>query len=133
MSSTVIPGLRYEDARRAIEWLGSAFGFTVGLLVEGEAGSVAHAQLLHGSGMVMIGSTGDDEYGRHFATPRTGKPTAAIYVVVDDVASHAETARAAGADILMEPEEQEYGGSNYVCRDLEGNIWSFGSYNPWAD
>lgn len=134
MSSAVIPGLRYQDAPKAIEWLSDAFGFKAGLVVEPEPGMIAHAQLTHGAGMVMLGSVTEDEYGHQVATvEETGKPTAAIYVIVDDVEAHAERARSAGAEIIMEPEEQDYGGSNYTCRDLEGNIWSFGSYNPWTD
>lgn len=83
--------------------------------------------------MLMLGSVRDDEYGSQLATASAGRPTTGIYVIVDDVERHAENARTAGADIFMEPEEQEYGGSNYSCRDFEGNIWSFGSYNPWTD
>ena len=75
-----------------------------------------------------------DEYGHQVATVKeTGKPTGGIYVMVHDVEAHAARARSAGAEIIMEPEEQDYGGSNYTCRDFEGNIWSFGSYNPWTD
>ena len=134
MASTVIPGLRYDDAPRAIQWLCNAFGFEAGLVVEPEPGIIAHAQLVHGTGMVMLGSVLPDDVGQQVGTARkTGKPTAAIYVVVDDVAAHAERARAAGAEITVEPTEQDYGGSNYTCRDFEGNVWSFGSYNPWTE
>jgi uncharacterized glyoxalase superfamily protein PhnB len=134
MSSTVVPGLRYHDAPKAIRWLCDAFGFEAGLVVEPEPGMIAHAQLVHGTGMVMLGSALEDEFAHQVATVRaTGKPTAAIYVVVEDVEGHAERARAAGAEITIEPTMQDYGGSNYTCRDFEGNLWSFGSYNPWTD
>ena len=133
MSSTVIPGLRYHDAARAVDWLCDAFGFDKHLVVPGAGGRIEHAQLSHGSGMVMLGSVGDDEFGRLVATAvETGRPTGGIYVIVPDVEAHAERARAAGAEIVMEPEEQDYGGSNYTCRDFEQNIWSFGDYDPWA-
>jgi len=98
------------------------------MLVEGQGGTIDHAQLIYDSGMVMIGSRRDDEYGRLV----DGSAAAGVYVVVADVAAHAERARAGGAEILMEPSEQDYGGSNYVARDPEGNIWSFGAYDPWA-
>ena len=52
-------------------------------------------------------------------------------VVVDDVAAHAARAEAAGAEIVTPVEEQDYGGALYQCRDPEGNLWSFGSYDPW--
>jgi uncharacterized glyoxalase superfamily protein PhnB len=82
--------------------------------------------------MVMLGSARDDDYGQ--LVGGSEQPfLSSIYVVVDSVDAHAARARAAGAEILMEPQEQEYGGSDYIARDPEGNIWSFGSYDPWAD
>lgn len=128
MSSAVIPTLRYQDAPAAIEFLTAAFGFDSRMVVEGQGGTIDHAQLVYDSGMVMIGSRRDNEYGRLLDE----SAVASVYVVVADVAAHAERARAAGAEILMEPSEQDYGGSNYVTRDPEGNIWSFGAYDPWA-
>lgn len=134
MSSSVIPSLRYHDAARAVDWLCDAFGFEKGLVVTEDDGSISHAQLTHGSGMLMIGSVRHDEYGSQLTTAReAGRPTVGMYVVVDDVAGHAATARSVGADIFMGPEEQDYGGSSYSCRDFEGNVWSFGDYNPWTD
>ena len=58
-------------------------------------------------------------------------PAPGRYLVVDDVTARAERARAAGAEIVIEPEEQDYGGANYTARDPEGNLWNFGSYDPW--
>ena len=134
MTSTVIPVLRYQDASKAIEWLCDAFGFQARLVVEPEPGMIAHAQLIHGAGMVMLGSAQEDEFGTQVATVQaTGKPTATFYVIVEDVEAHAQHARSAGAEITIEPAEQDYGGSDYTCRDFEGNLWSFGSYNPWTD
>lgn len=130
MSSTVIPTFRYEDAPAAIEFLTTAFGFEATLVVEGDGGTILHAQLTHGTGMIMLGSMRDDEYGRAIGSAAT---PGAVYVIVEDVYAHAERARAAGAAIVMEPEEEDYGGANYTAKDPEGNVWSFGSYDPWAD
>lgn len=52
---------------------------------------------------------------------------------MEDVDAHHDRAKAAGATILMEPAEQDYGGRLYTCRDPEGYIWSFGSYDPWNE
>jgi uncharacterized glyoxalase superfamily protein PhnB len=123
--------MRYQDAKSAIAFLSEAFGFEQAMVIEGEGGLIDHAQLIYQGGMVMLGSARDDEYGRLVGGSELPF-LASVYVVVDDVAAHAERARRAGAEIIMEPEEQDYGGSNYTARDPEGNIWSFGSYNPWA-
>jgi uncharacterized glyoxalase superfamily protein PhnB len=37
----------------------------------------------------------------------------------------------AGAEIVMEVEDQDYGGRLYSCLDPEGHLWSFGTYDPW--
>jgi uncharacterized glyoxalase superfamily protein PhnB len=101
-------------------------------VVRADDGSIEHAQLVHGSGMVMIGSHRQDAYGSQIgSTAEADRPTGGIYVIVDDVYGHAETARRAGATITMEPETQDYGGSGYTCTDPEGHVWSFGDYDPW--
>ncbi|MDX1579104.1 MAG: VOC family protein [Gemmatimonadota bacterium] len=135
MSSTLIPALRYRDAPAAIAFLCDAFGFRRHLVVEGEdEGTIAHAQLVHGTGMIMLGTSREDEFGSLLTTvERAGKPTGSLYLVVSDVDAHAEQARAVGAEIVQEPEDQGYGGRLYTARDVEGNLWSFGSYDPWAE
>ena len=60
MSSTVIPCLRYRDARRMLEWLCEVFGFERNAFYDDGEGGVAHAQLTLGSGMIMLGSARDD-------------------------------------------------------------------------
>jgi len=128
-----IPTFRYRDPEKAIEFLVEAFGFDRHLVAMDD-GEVVHAQLTLGDGMVMLGAVGDDEYGRLFSAVEDGTPpTSSAYVVVDDPYAHAERARAAGAEIVMEPTEQDYGGANYVARDPAGFVWSFGSYDPWAE
>ena len=131
MSATVIPTLRYRDAQAAIEYLQNVLGFEATMVVEGEGGVIEHAQLKHGTGMVMLGSIGDGEYDRVAGDGRDPIGAGATYVVIDDVYGHAARARSYGADIVVEPEEQDYGGAAYTLRDHEGNVWSFGSYNPW--
>jgi uncharacterized glyoxalase superfamily protein PhnB len=130
----MIPFLRYHDAKAAISFLVSAFGLESKLVVEDESGKVAHAQLSFGNGMVMLSEVQDEgPHAQHITTPRqAGKPTAGIYVVIDDVDAHAQRAAEAGADVFYPPTDQDYGGRAYTCLDPEGNMWSFGSYDPWA-
>jgi uncharacterized glyoxalase superfamily protein PhnB len=69
--------------------------------------------------------------GPEYRNPkRLGGHTQLVYVYVDDVDAHCERARAAGAEILREPEDQDYGARDYTARDPEGHIWSFGNYRP---
>jgi uncharacterized glyoxalase superfamily protein PhnB len=130
---SVIPALQYEDAKAAIEFLCKAFGFTKNAVYEEPDGSVAHAQLTHGNGMVMLGSVKDTEYGKLLRRPaEAGGVTMSVYVVVDDADAHFERAKATGAQIVREPVTQDYGGRDYTCKDPEGHIWTFGTYDPMA-
>lgn len=133
--ATMIPCLRYNDAAGAIGWLCEAFGFERHLVVPGAGGLILHAQLAYGNGMVMLGSHQDDDYSvLHRPLAKPGDPVSQTnYVIVSDVDAHHTRAAAAGAEIVMAPEDQEYGGRLYCCRDPEGNLWCFGSYDPWDE
>ena len=132
--AAIIPGLRYVDAPAAIEWLCAAFGFEKHLVVPGDNGKIAHAQLIFRNSMIMLGSVRDGEYDNLMIQPTdAGAVTQAPYVIVDDVDAHCARARTAGAEIVMEPADQDYGGRLYSCRDIERHLWNFGSYNPWAE
>jgi uncharacterized glyoxalase superfamily protein PhnB len=134
---TIIPALRYRDAAKAIDWLCHAFGFEKHLVVPGEGGSIAHAQLLYGHGMIMLGSSGrhGGGYDELVKSPAEvgGVCTQGPYVIVADADAHAARARAAGAEIVMDVRDQDYGGRGYTCRDPEGHVWSFGTYDPWTE
>ncbi len=130
--SPVIPTMRYRDAPAAIDWLCRVLGFTRHLVVPGEAGTVAHAQLVLGDGMVMLGSERDDAHGRQVRAPGPdGANTQSAYVVVDDPHAVHGRAVAAGAEIVSPLERPEYGGTFFACRDPEGHVWNIGSYDPW--
>jgi uncharacterized glyoxalase superfamily protein PhnB len=131
-TAAVIPCLRYRDAPAAIEWLCAAFGFEKHLIVPGEGRTIAHAQLGLGGGMVMLGSAVDSEFSRLLKQPsEAGGATQSIYVVVADPDAIYKRAQAAGASIEIDIRDESYGGRGFTCRDLEGHVWSFGSYDPW--
>jgi uncharacterized glyoxalase superfamily protein PhnB len=119
------PTFRYRDARAAIDWLTEAIGFETAMVVDGEGNGVAHAELRLGSGMVMVGSESDsaDKWGQH-----AGQGW--VYVAVEDPDALHERALAAGADIVMEPMDTDYGSRDFALRDPEGNLWNFGTYRP---
>lgn len=132
--ATVIPCLSYRDAPAAIDWLCRAFGFERHLVVPGPDGTIAHAQLGFGNGMVMLGSAVATGYGRLMRQPdEAGSATQGIYVVVADADAHHAAAVAAGAEIVIAPKDEDYGGRGFTCRDPEGHVWSFGTYDPWQE
>ncbi|MGO4780854.1 VOC family protein, partial [Lysobacter sp. 2RAB21] len=96
---------------------------------------VHHAQLTYGPGMIMLGSVvdGDNEWSKRIVQPDEigGRETQACSVVVSDADEHYARARAAGAQIVVAVADQDYGGRAYTCRDIEGRLWWFGTYNPW--
>ena len=130
----VIPTLRYQDATAAIEWLGAAFGFEPKLVVPGDGGTVRHAQLVSGRVMVMLGSVRDDPFGQLQRPPKLPEAacTQSPYIIVDDPDAHYARAVSAGAEIVTEIADQDHGGRMYSCRDPEGHLWNFGSYDPWV-
>ena len=133
MPSAVIPSFRYDDAPGMIDFLCDAFGFERNLVVPDGDGGIAHAQLTLGGGMIMLGSAREDDFGDLVSTAKAaGAITSSAYVVVPDVDAHCARARAAGAEIVMAPADQDYGGRLYAARDPEGQLWNFGSYDPWA-
>jgi len=133
--ATIIPVLRYRDAPVAIEWLCQTFGFEKNLVVPNEDGSIAHAQLSFGNGMIMLGSVPKQEtdFGRLMKQPDEigGAETQSSYVVVEDADAIHARAKAAGARIAIEIKDEDYGGRGFSCYDLEGHLWSFGTYDPW--
>ena len=137
MRHEIIPNLRYRDAVTAIEFLCAAFGFErhAVYLDERDPSIVQHAQLTWHDRMVMVSSAQDTEYSRAVrmrTVAQAGGATVGLYLIVDDVDAHAARARAAGAEIVLGPDDKDYGGRGYSARDPEGNVWSFGTYDPWG-
>lgn len=131
--ATVIPCLRYRNAPAAIEWLCDTFGFEKNLIVPGENGVIEHAQLSFGNGMIMLGSVKDDAFGQLMKHPDqlAGAETQSAYLIVNDADVVYAKAKAAGATIVMEIKDEDYGGRGFSCRDLEGRLWNVGTYDPW--
>lgn len=134
-TTTIIPCLRYRDAPAAIEWLCKAFGFEKHAIYPNADGTIAHAQLTFGNGMVMLGSVlaQETEWGDLITQPDEigGKETQSAYVVVADADIIYNRAKAEGATIVVEIKNEDYGGRGFSCYDLEGHLWNFGTYDPW--
>jgi len=118
----VWPALRARDARALIRFLVDAFGFEE-TVVYGDGDRVDHAQLnWPPGGGIMLGSVRDGAAGP------SSPGTFAAYVVTDDVDGVYQRAKAAGAEIIDEPHDTDYGSHDFAARDPEGNRWSFGTY-----
>ena len=127
----IFPVLRYRDASSAIDWLGRAFGFEEKAVYRDDDGAVVHAELRLGAGLIMVGEHREGGW----MGDRPPDPLASsqgIYVVVEDPDAHHERASAAGVEVVRDLSDQEYGSREYSARDLEGNLWSFGTYDPYA-
>lgn len=120
------PSVAYRDPLAALDWLERAFGFTRTMVITDDQGRVAHAEMsFQGRGLVMIGG---DDWADFIASPAAtgGRNTQRIHVqMADGLDAHCERARAAGAEIVREPEDQFYGDRTYLARDPEGHVWTF--------
>ena len=121
----VWPTLRARDARALIRFLVDAFGFEE-TVVYGDGDRVDHAQLSWppGGGIMMGSARPDDEKDSWPVQPGTFGG----YVVTDDPDELHRRAVAAGAEIISEPHDTDYGSRDFAARDPEGNRWSFGTY-----
>lgn len=127
----IFPSLRYRDADAALAWLQEAFGFSEKQVYRDDAGELVHAELQLGAGSVMFGQYRPEGF-LGGGTPDPLASTLSIYVVVDDPDAHHAQALAAGARIVRELTDESYGSREYSARDVEGNLWSFGTYDPYG-
>ena len=130
MRATIIPTLPYRDAAAAIDWLCRAFGFTRHAVYPDGAGGVGHAQLVLGEAMIMLGTAREEGSGA-LQLPPAGHVTQSAYIIVRDADAHHDRAVKAGAEIVAPLKDEAYGGRGYSCRDPEGHLWHFGTYDPW--
>ena len=128
-TQSVYPGLKYRDARGAIDWLGQAFAAEVLTLVPGEGDRVEHAEVRIGDGIVMLGSAGDPG-GSGVDWPAGA---GCVYLVTSPERVDAEFARAAaapGAEVVRAVADTDYGSRDYIVRDPEGILWCAGTVWP---
>ena len=121
----IIPALVYADAPAAIDFLCNAFGFEERFRLPMPDGRVGHAELGYQDNVVMLAS----EYPELGLESPRNLPTrhCQIKCYVDDVDAHYTQAKAAGATIVAEPEDQFYGERMYRAVDPEGHRWMFGT------
>lgn len=125
--ATFAPAVHYLDPAVALDWLERAFGFSVTMRITDGDGNLVHSEMQYGGGYLMVGG----EWADYTRSPRSvdGANTQVVHVMLDeDVDAHCERARAAGAVIVREPEDQFYGDRVYSAVDPEGHVWTFAQH-----
>ena len=82
----------------------------------------------------MLGSVKESAFDRLMKQPDEigGAETQSAYVIVSNADALYARAKAAGAKIVLDIKDEDYGGRGFSCRDLEGRLWNFGTYDPWG-
>jgi uncharacterized glyoxalase superfamily protein PhnB len=127
-ATRLVVAVRYRNVPAAIVWLCAALDFREHDVLTAEDGTILRAQLTFGNDMIMLLPVADPSSTQPAEMPRADRQS--CYFVVDDADAHYSTAKAAGADIILDIGELEHDGRGYACRDPEGHVWSFGTYDP---
>ncbi len=115
--------LVYKDLEAAHRFLVEVFGFTPGEVMTDPSGTVVHAEVSAGDGMIWLHNE-SSEFG--LASPASlGAASATMAIMVDDVDEHHRLVAERGAEIVYPPVDQPYGYREYSARDPEGALWSF--------
>ena len=120
----ITPAVCYVNPKAALDWLRDAFGFELDMLIEDEAGNLAHSQMAYGEGRIMVGNEWSADHKSPASIGRKCTQTVHVHMT-ENIDQHCERARKAGAEIIAEPETQFYGDRTYRARDPEGHIWTF--------
>ena len=125
--------MRYRNVDAAIDFLCRAFGFELRSAETDEAGKASYAELSFGSTIIMIGGVSGFDMDRFMKQPGDiGGETQCCYYVVDDIEAQYARARGAGCEIVIDMQTRPNGARAFTCRDAEGHLWCFGTYDPWA-
>src|SRR5436190_8908705 len=127
---TFVPAVFYKDPIAALKFLEAAFGFEISMLLTDADGNLAHSEVAFQGGALSVGGEwqGDIVGSARMRSPQTveGVNTQIIRINLDaGIDAHCERARAAGAVITAEPEDQFYGARVYRALDPEGHVWNF--------
>jgi uncharacterized glyoxalase superfamily protein PhnB len=130
-SAPLMPVMRYRDCNKAVDFLTRVFGFAEGNAFRDDKGNVQHAELWFGNGGIMIGPVADTPFGRVMRQPAdAGGVTASFFCVVNDPDAHHARSQQAGFEIVLPLRDESYGSREYSVKDPEGQVWTFGTYDP---
>jgi uncharacterized glyoxalase superfamily protein PhnB len=123
----VWPTLIYHDGQAALKFLTEGLGFTLVVSYPGEQeGSIAHAELSWPSGGGVMVSSSDRGSENDFN--KLADQISSVYLVYDDPDGLYKRATAAGATVVREMRDEDYGSRGFTVADSEGNFWSIGTY-----
>jgi uncharacterized glyoxalase superfamily protein PhnB len=128
----LMPLMRYRDLAEAMSWLEQAFEFEKQVAVSDGDGSLIYGQMTYRGSLMMMGAVRDTDLDKLMRQPDEvgGVETQSCYIVVEDADAHFARAQEAGAEIVLELKSDGLGRRGYSCRDPQGHIWNFGTYNP---
>ncbi len=110
----------YPDVAEAVAWLTKTLGF----MEHYRYGAPSGAQMHLGNAWIMVRRAREGE-----KTPaQLGYGTQSLTVFVEDVEAHFERAKSAGANIIEDLHETEYGELQYGVEDLAGHHWLFSQH-----
>ncbi len=118
------PACSYRDPLAALDWLERAFGLRLSMMVRDADGRLVHAEMRFADAYIVV----DSEWTERVASPASlgGRNTQVLYLrLTGGIDEHCAQARAAGAIIVQEPEDQVYGERTYRVADPEGHFWTF--------
>lgn len=127
---TFVPGVFYKDPIAALKFLERAFGFEVAVLVTDAEGNFAHSEVTFAGGALNVGGEWQGEIigAARMRSPASVEGVNTQFVRINlesGIDAHCARARAAGAVITAEPEDQFYGARVYRALDPEGHVWNF--------
>jgi uncharacterized glyoxalase superfamily protein PhnB len=123
--SSFSSALCYRDPKAALKWLEAAFGFETVMVITDAEGNLGHSQMKFGDGTLMIGNEWTADHKSPASIQGTNTQTVHVHLT-EDIDKHCARAKAAGAEIIQDPDTQFYGDRTYRARDPEGHIWTFG-------
>ena len=127
---TMIAAFRSSDASALIDWLCDTLDFERNFVVPGEGGRIEHAQLTWRGSMVMLGSAGD---GTDYLDKTVGHASISLTAESNEqVDALYRRVQGADATIVAPMEDTDYGSHAFSVADPEGNLWHFGTYDPFA-
>jgi uncharacterized glyoxalase superfamily protein PhnB len=128
----LVPAMRYRDVPGTVDWLCNAFGCTPLRYGFDADGRISSAEVLFGSSPIALGPVKGSAFDHLMVQPDRigGVATQYNYLVVADADAHCARSRAAGAEIVIPPHDDGRGARLYACKDREGHLWTFGTYDP---